>query len=222
MLTGFLSTVYRLSLVLSTFVSRHLVTWHRMFSQGTHTGPWGRNGCIAMPHGSLLCGADCGWEAQGEEEILGTDPDVIEGEIEHQQRRAQADRMVQEAHRQRSSGTTTSRARDYTQHHGNLDEVVGGSADRQRFRTNPDDVVVPLRRAGDRNSWMVPEESEQVDRLTRFVGSAKQYARAVPMKVHRPHQLPLPHPSRVRRPRSAQDGKPVTVDTVQDGPPLRV
>ena len=175
-----------------------------------------------MPHGSLLCGADCGWEAQGEEEILGTDPDVIEGEIEHQQRRVQADRMVQEAHRQRSSGTTTSRARDYTQHHGNLDEVVGGSADRQRFRTNPGDVVVPLRRAGDRNSWMVPEESEQVDRLSRLVGSAKQYARAVPMTVHRPHQLPLPHPSRVRRPKSAQDGKPVTVDTVQDGPPLRV
>jgi hypothetical protein len=173
---------------------------------------------MVMPHGSLLCGADCGWEAQGEEEILGTDPDVIEGEIEHRQRKAQADRMVQELHRQRSalaSGTTTSRARNYTQYHGNLDEVVGGSGTRQRFSTNLDDVVVPLPRAG-------PEEVEQVDRISRFVGSAKQYARAVPMKVHLPHQLPLPHPSRVGRPKSAQGGKPVTVDTVQDGPPLRV
>ena len=180
---------------------------------------------MVMPHGSLLCGTDCGWEAQGEEEFLGTDPDMIEGEIEHQQRKAQADRMVQEAHRQRSalaSGTTTSRARNYTQYHGNLDEVVGGSGNRQRFSTNLDDVVVPLPRAGDRNSWMMPEESEQVDPISRFVGSAKQYARAVPMKVHLPHQLPLPHPTRVGRPKSAQGSKPVTVDTVQDGPPLRV
>ncbi len=180
---------------------------------------------MAMPHGSLLCGADCGWEAQGEEEILGTDPDVIEGEIEHQERKAQADRMVQDAHRQRSalaSGTTTSRARDYTQHHGNMDEVVGGSSNRQRFSTNFNDVVVPLPRTGDRDSWMMPEETEQVDRISRLVGSAKQYARAMPMKVHRPHQLPLPHPSRVGRPKSAQHDKPITVDTVQDGSPLRV
>jgi hypothetical protein len=114
---------------------------------------------MVTPHGSLLCGADCGWEAQGEEEIFGTDPDVIEGEIEHRQRKAQADRMVQEVHRQRSalaSGTTTSRARNYTQYHGNLDEVVGGSGTRTRFSTNLDDVVVPLPRAG-------PEEVEQVD-----------------------------------------------------------
>jgi hypothetical protein len=126
--------------------------------------------------------------------------------------------MVQGVHRQRSalvSGTTTSHARNYTQYHGNLDEVVGGSGTRQRFSMNLDDVVVPLPRAG-------PEEVEQVDRISRFVGSAKQYARAVPMKVHLPHQLPLPHPSRVGWPKSAQDGKSDTVDTVQDEPPLRV
>jgi hypothetical protein len=82
MLTRFLSSL-RLSLVLSTFASHRLVTWHHASSQGAHTGPWVHSGCIVMPHDSLLCGADCGWEAQGEEEILGTDPDVIEGEIEH-------------------------------------------------------------------------------------------------------------------------------------------
>jgi hypothetical protein len=179
---------------------------------------------MLLPHASL-CSADCGWEAQGEEEILGIDPDVIEGEIEHQRRKAQADRMVQEAHRQHSAlalSTTASRARNYTQHHGNLDEVVGGSANRQHPSTNLDDVVVPLPRAGDRNSRMMPEETEQVGRISQFVSSAKQYARAVPMKLHPPHHLPLPHPPRVGRPKSAQDGKPVTVDTVQDGPPLRV
>jgi len=224
LLTRFLSTVYCLSLVSPTSASHRLVTWHQAFSQGTFTGPWGQSGCVVAPHGPL-CGADCGWEAQGEEEILGTDPDLIEGEIEHQQRKAQADRMVQEAHRRRSAlapSTTTSQARNYTQHHSNLDELVGGSANRQRFSTNPDDVVVPLPRAGDRNSWMMPEETEQVDRISRFVGSARQYARAVPMKVHLPHHLPVSHPSRVGRSKSAQDGKPVTVDTVQDGPPLRV
>jgi hypothetical protein len=124
--------------------------------------------------------------------------------------------MVQEGPRQRlalASGTTTSRTQNY--YHGNLDEVVGGSGTRTRFSTNLDDVVVPPPRAG-------PEEVEQVDRISRFVGSAKQYARAVPMKVHLSYQLPLPRPSGVGRPKSAQDGEPVTVDTVQDGPPLRV
>jgi hypothetical protein len=169
-----------------------------------------------------LCGGDCGWEAEGEDEILGTDPDAIEGEIEHQQRKAQADRMVQEAHRQHLVHSTSSTARNYTEHEGNLDVVVGGSANRQRFSTNLEEVVVPLPRAGDPNSWMVSEETEQVDRISRLVGSAKQYARAVPMKVHLPHHLPLPHSPRVGQPKSAQDGGPVTVDTVHDGPPLRV
>ena len=164
-----------------------------------------------------MCNTDCGWEAEGEEEILGTDPDVVEGDIEHQQRRAQADRMVQEA-RHRAPGITASRARHYTQHHGNLDDVVGGRMNRQRLSTNQEEVVVPLPRAGDRNSWMAPAETEQVDRITRFVGSAKQYARAVPMKVHVPHHLPLAH----SRPKPAQDSEPVTVATVQDEPPLRV
>jgi hypothetical protein len=183
-----------------------------------------------LSHGSL-CNADFGWEAEGEEEILGTDPHVIEGEIEHQQRKAQADRMAQAAHHQRptlASRVTATRARNYTQHHGNLDELVGGSANRQRFNTNVEDVVVPLPRAEDRSSWMLPDETEQVDRISRFVGSAKQYARAVPMKVpvpqkvHMPHHLPLLHPPRVGQGNSVQDDEPVTVDTVQDGPPLRV
>ena len=131
--------------------------------------------------------------------------------------------MVQEAHRRRgthaSSATASPRVRSYTQHEGNLDEVVGGSTNRQHLSMNFEDVVVPLPRAGDRNSWMMPEE---VDRISRFVGSAKQYARAVPMKVHMPHHLPLPHPQKVGQPKSAQDVEPVTVDTVQYGPPLRV
>jgi len=172
-----------------------------------------------------MCSADCGWEAEGEEEILGTHPDVVEGEIEHQQRRAQADRMVQEARRRRpthASGDTTTGARNYTQLHGNLDDIVGGSANRQRFSSNLEDVVVPLLRAGDRSSWMMPEETEHADRITRFVGSAKQYARAVPMKVHLPRHLPHPHSPRVGQPKLVQEGEPVTVDTVQDGPPLRV
>ena len=172
-----------------------------------------------------MCSTDCGWEAEGEEEILGTDPDVIEGRIEHQQRRAQADRMVQEARHRRpplTSGITTSRTRNYTQHHGNLDDIVGGRTNRQRLSTNPEGVVVPLPRAGDRNSWMMPAETEQVDRISRFVGSAKQYAKAVPMKVHLPQHLPLPRSPRVGPPKPVRDSEPVTVDTVQDEPPLQV
>jgi len=101
------------------------------------------------------------------------------------------------------------RRRQLDQHEGvNLDELIGGRARRQRPSNNLNDVVVPLPRRRQSSAAGTPGESELTQHgLGRFMGQAKQYARAAPMNVFH-------HRSRV----NAVSEPLITVDSPGDGP----